>query len=132
MDSDRDESGDRAMTIETPVTERRLEENAAAGEGAWRRVGLRLRSVTPARLARFGLATGAIAIVGQLLFSAWTSLVPLGVGLILAYLVLPIVDLLDRVLPRWLAALIVTLGEIALILTVFASCCRHCSRNSPS
>ena len=108
------------MTISFDGTadERRLRDAAAAGEAAWRRLELRVRSITPAGLARFVLATAAIVLVGQLLFSAWLSLIALQVGLVLAYLVLPIVDLLDRVLPRWLAALVVTLGEIAVVLAI--------------
>jgi predicted PurR-regulated permease PerM len=79
---------------------------------------LRLRSITPAGLARFVLATGAILVVGQILLSAWVALLPLMVGLTVAYLALPVVDALDHVLPRWLAALLVTLGEIVAVLVV--------------
>jgi predicted PurR-regulated permease PerM len=105
------------MSAEVPPEERRLRAAAAAGEAAWQRLWLRMRSITPAGLARFLLATGGIVLVGEILLSSWLALVPFQVGLVLAYLVLPIVDLLDRVLPRWLAALVVTLGEI---LAVFA------------
>jgi predicted PurR-regulated permease PerM len=109
-----------ATPIEVTPEERRLRDAAAAGEAAWRRVGLRLRSVTPAGLARFLLVTAALVIVAQALAWAWASLLPFSVGLVLAYLVLPIVDLLDRVLPRWLAALVVTVGEIVLLVAFFA------------
>jgi predicted PurR-regulated permease PerM len=93
-----------------------LERAAANGTGAWRRLWLRLRSVTPSQLARFVLVLLAIGVIGWIVLSAWLSLLPFEVGLLLAYLVLPIVDVLDRVMPRWLAALVVTLGEIALIV----------------
>ncbi len=97
-----------------------LEQAAARGSGAWRRLGLRLRAVTPTQLARFVLVVVAIAVVGRIVMSAWLSLLPFEVGLLLAYLVLPIVDLLDHVMPRWVAALVVTIGEIALILAAIA------------
>jgi predicted PurR-regulated permease PerM len=106
--------------VEVTPEEHPLRDAAAAGEAAWRRLGLRLRSVTPARLARFILALAAVAVVAEVLLWAWAPLLPFGVGLVLAYLVLPLVDALDRVLPRWLAALVVTVGEILLVIAFFA------------
>jgi predicted PurR-regulated permease PerM len=108
-----------AMSLDTQSGDRstqELERSAASGSGAWRRLGLRLRSVTPTQLARFVLVLLAVALVSWIVLSAWLSLLPFEVGLLLAYLVLPIVDVLDRVMPRWVAALVVTIGEIALIL----------------
>ena len=42
----------------------RLELLAQRADQAWRRLGLRLRSVTPGSLAQFGLLIGALAIIG--------------------------------------------------------------------
>jgi hypothetical protein len=84
-----------------------LEKAAAQGTGAWRRLGLRLHSVTPAQLARFVLVVSAIAVLGRIVLSAWLSLLPSRSGSCsLTYLVLPSVDVLDRVIPRWVAALV--------------------------
>jgi predicted PurR-regulated permease PerM len=58
--------------------------------------------------------------VGWLLWNARSALTPFTIGLVLAYLLLPIVNLLNRRIPRPLAILIVYVVSIALIVGVFA------------
>jgi predicted PurR-regulated permease PerM len=104
----------------TSVEEHHLQDSALAGEAARHRLALRLRSITPAQVIRWLLAAVAIVVVADILLSAWVALIPFQVGLVLAYLVLPIVDRLERVLPRWLAALVVTIGEVIVVVGILA------------
>jgi predicted PurR-regulated permease PerM len=66
-------------------------------------------------MARWLLVLAALYGVGWLLWQASPALIPFVIGLVLAYLLTPIVNRLDRGMPRWLAILIVYLGGIALI-----------------
>jgi predicted PurR-regulated permease PerM len=66
-------------------------------------------------LARWLLVVVALYVVGWLLVNALPSLTPFIIGLVLAYLLLPIVNRLDRKMPRWLAILTVYAGGVVLI-----------------
>lgn len=66
-------------------------------------------------LARWALVGLALYVVGWLLWNARPALVPFIIGLVLAYLLLPIVNRLDRKMPRWLAILTVYAGGFVLI-----------------
>ena len=57
----------------------------------------------------------ALYAVGWLLVSAAPALTPFIIGLVLAYLLMPIVDRLARRMPRWLAILLVYIGGIGLL-----------------
>src|SRR3712207_4326882 len=81
--------------------------SAQRGRRAWQRLGLRLRSVTPSMLMRFLLVLGALAFIGRIIWMAWDVLLPFQVGAVLAYLLLPLVNRLDRRMPRPLAILLV-------------------------
>lgn len=87
---------------------------------AWRRVGMRLQSITPALLGRLLLTAGAFVVVAWILGRSVVPLVPFLIGLVLAYITSPIVEGLDRVLPRGLAVLLVMIGEIVFILLIVA------------
>jgi len=87
---------------------------------AWRRVGLRLRSITPSGVVRLLLLTGVLAILGWVLTRSFMPLLPFVVGLVLAYVTLPIVEGLDRVMPRGLAVLLVMTGEVLFLLLTVA------------
>ncbi|HEY6411135.1 MAG TPA: AI-2E family transporter [Ktedonobacteraceae bacterium] len=81
---------------------------------AWQRVWLRVLSITPSGLVRFLLVVVALAGLLWLIMSTFQSLATFFIGVMLAYITLPVVDWLDHFLPRWLAVLLVILGEIAL------------------
>ena len=87
---------------------------------AWHRVGMRLQSTTPALLGRLLLAAGAFVVVAWILGRSVVPLVPFFIGLVLAYVTSPLVEGLDRVLPRGLAVLLVMLGEILFLLLIVA------------
>lgn len=78
--------------------------------------------VYPSRrtLGRWLLIAVALYIVGWLLVSALPSLTPFIIGLVLAYLLLPLVNRLDRKTPRWLAILTVYAGAIVLVVILIA------------
>jgi predicted PurR-regulated permease PerM len=79
-------------------------------------------STLPSRrtLARWLLVAVALYIVGWLLITALPSLTPFIIGLVLAYLLLPIVNRLDGKMPRWLAILTVYAGGVVLITVLIA------------
>src|SRR5688572_27862726 len=94
----------------------RLLASADRSRTRWRHLKLRLQSITPSGVARSLLVLGAAATVVWLLASAWFSLVPFQVGLALAYITLPLVNRLDRVLPRGMAVALVVLLELAAVI----------------
>src|SRR5262245_23918581 len=85
----------------------------------WQRLGMRVRSITPSGLVRFLLVIGAVGALGWLVAASWPALLPFVIGASLAYIIQPIVNVLDRVMPRLFAATITTLGVLAgLVLIV--------------
>src|SRR6266480_2440322 len=93
----------------------RLVASQRTARRAWQRLWLRMQSITPSGLARFLLVLIALAGLIWLITSAFQSLATFIIGIMIAYITLPIVEWLDRFLPRWLAVLLVILGEIALV-----------------
>src|SRR5262245_30638982 len=83
---------------------------AARARAAWRRLGLRIVAVTPSQLAAGLLVVGGLAGLAWLVLSAWSALLPLQLGLVLAYATLPVVNWLERRMPRSLAAGLVMLA----------------------
>lgn len=71
-------------------------------------------------LARWVLVALTLYGIGWLLWQAWSALTPFIIGLVLAYLLTPIVNRLDERLPRWLSILIVYVVGIALIVAAIA------------
>ncbi|MBC8075800.1 MAG: AI-2E family transporter [Chloroflexales bacterium] len=59
------------------------------------------------KAARALLVVAALYVVGWLFYTAGSALLPFIVGLILAYLLLPLVNRLTRSVPRWVAILMV-------------------------
>ncbi|MEM8534141.1 MAG: AI-2E family transporter [Chloroflexota bacterium] len=72
------------------------------------------------KVARWGLVILSLYGVGWLLWSARPALLPFMIGLVLAYLLTPIVNSLNRFVPRWLAILVVYVCGGFLIFTAFA------------
>jgi predicted PurR-regulated permease PerM len=66
--------------------------------------------------ARWALGFAALYVVFWLLWRTGASLIPFIVGLLLAYLLQPIVDLLQRHMPRWAAILIVYLVGLGIFV----------------
>lgn len=76
--------------------------------------------VTPRQIGRTALVLAAIYGVGWLLWSARSALTPFIFGAVLAYLFLPLVNRLNRQVPRWAAILLVYLLVLILVVTFFA------------
>jgi len=90
-------------------------ERAAA---QWRRVGDAILTVTPSAVARMILAVIAIAAPIWLAWASWPAVVPFIVGGAIAYAVLPLVNALDRIMPRLAAALLATGSVILIIIAI--------------
>lgn len=65
-------------------------------------------------IARWALVLGAAYLVGWLLWRTGGTLTPFIIGLVMAYLLLPLVKRLDRSMPRW--ASIVTVYLVGLLI----------------
>jgi predicted PurR-regulated permease PerM len=104
------------MNLPPETTEQSRREALAAkverSRRAWHTLDMRIRSITPRGAARLLLVVGALWILGWLVVTSWGVLAPFVVGLGVAYLLLPLVNLLSRNLPRWIAVLIVFAGLI--------------------
>ncbi|MCW5879796.1 MAG: AI-2E family transporter [Anaerolineae bacterium] len=90
--------------------------NAAVqdAQAQWKHVGLRMRSITPGGLARGLLIATVLGLIGWLLWNAREALLPFTLGAFLAYALLPVVNWMDRFLPRPLASVLVVLATLAI------------------
>jgi predicted PurR-regulated permease PerM len=89
-----------------------LQPTLASIEQAEQPTGLTLPSRRT--MARWLLVAVALYVVGWLLYNALASMTPFILGLVLAYVLLPIVNRLSRKMPRWLAILTVYAGGVVL------------------
>ncbi len=85
------------------------QERAAA---AWRALAARVRTVTPGGVGRILVVVATAVAAAWLVGVTWPAIVPFRAGGILAYAVLPIVDRLDRFMPRALAGLLAVLAVL--------------------
>jgi predicted PurR-regulated permease PerM len=92
------------LPVQTPPDP--LESKVERSRQAWKRLGMTLGSITPQALGRALLLLSALAGVGWLAVASWPALLPFIVGGVLAYIIAPLVDALDWLLPRFLAALV--------------------------
>lgn len=106
------------QTLPTPGTPASREAARARAAAAWSDLRDRLATVTPAALGRAVLAVTVIGAIVAAVAGTWPALLPFAAGGILAYAVLPVVDGLDRIMPRTLAAAISMLGVVALLVAV--------------
>lgn len=107
------------MISTAPTTSRATAK--ARARSAWADLRDRLATVTPAALARAGLGAAVIGVVATAVLGTWPALLPFVIGGLLAYAVLPVVDALDRVLPRSLAAVTSMLGVLVLIAAILVT-----------
>src|SRR5512139_2614224 len=87
----------------------------------WQKLSQSTRRTRPVTVARYALVLGGLAALVWLANTAWQSLVPFVVGGFIAYAVLPLVNRLDRIMPPWLASLVVVLGVLAFIVLFVAT-----------
>ena len=105
----------------TPQTPVAVTPPAPPEVSAWQQLGQRTRRTTPVTVARYALVIGALAALLWLANTAWQSLVPFVVGGFIAYAVLPFVNRLDRIMPRWFASLLVVGGVLAFLALFIAT-----------
>lgn len=94
---------------------------AARREGAraaWRQFMTRLGTITPAQAGRIALATALVGGAGWIAVASWPALAPIAAGLLLAYILLPVVNGLDAFMPRVLASILAVFGALALVVGV--------------
>ncbi len=104
---------DITRTADGTDAERSSTADAQARAAAqWHALGDRLRTVTPARIGRIVVVVSTIVAATALAGVTWPAIVPFLAGGVLAYAVLPLVDRLDRLMPRALAGLL----SVALVL----------------
>jgi predicted PurR-regulated permease PerM len=114
----------RAITLTPHTPPKLLNEDLATRQqyaaAQWAGLRARLRTITPQAIGRAVLVA---VVAGGLLWlgaATWPAAAPFIVGGLFAYLLLPLVDALDRVLPRWLAAVITVLVAVAAVVAVLA------------
>jgi predicted PurR-regulated permease PerM len=86
---------------------------------SWRRLGERILSITPSEVARLVMVLLALLVIGWLLWYTWVALLPFQIGIVLAYLMLPLVNRLERWMPRVAAVGVVFLSGLLLLLGIF-------------
>ena len=78
----------------------------ARAQQGWDKLGRTLRTVAPHDLGRL-LVAGAIGVATiWLVIASWPALLPFTLGAFVAYTLLPVVNLLNRLLPRPIATLL--------------------------
>ena len=85
---------------------------------AWADLGARLATVTPSALGRAVLVVAVIGVTLAIVRGTWPALLPFVVGGLIAYTAMPMVDSLDRVMPRSVAATATILAILAIIVGV--------------
>ncbi len=81
----------------------------------WASLMRRLRAVSPGDIARMVLTLLVAAAIFGLVTASWPALRPFAFGAFVVYLLLPIVNALERLMPRALAALCTLAGFIAAV-----------------
>jgi len=85
---------------------------------AWADLGARLATVTPSALGRAVLVVAVVGVTFAIVRGTWPALLPFVVGGLIAYTAMPMVDSLDRFMPRSVAATATILGVLAIIVGV--------------
>ena len=97
------------------VTQEQIERS----RGEWRALRDGLVAIPPRAWGRGLVATAAIGASLWVAAVTWPALLPFAIGAVLAYMVLPVVNALDRVMPRIVAALLAILLALAVVVGIF-------------
>lgn len=90
----------------------RAAQKAYAAE-RWAELRDRLASTTPQDLGRAALATLVVGATAAIAMATWPTLLPFVAGGLIAYLLLPVVNSLDQVMPRFAAAALAVFALLA-------------------
>ncbi len=99
---------------------KRLAPAVDRSKGEWRLLRARLSTITPQALGRGLLSTVVVVVAAVLAKETWPALLPFAIGGLLAYTIYPVVDRLDRVMPRALAAALALAAGLAVLVLVIA------------
>lgn len=110
-------SDEQVRVIVEPTPKERRAAAVAHARQAWEALGEAIRSITPSRLVRCLLVIGAIWLIIWVIISAGAALIPFQIGIVLAYLLLPLINRLSTRMPRW-AAILLTLGSGLLVIII--------------
>jgi predicted PurR-regulated permease PerM len=99
---------------------KRLAPAVDRSKGEWRLLRARLSTITPQALGRGVLSTVVVVVAAVLAKETWPALLPFAIGGLLAYTIYPVVDRLDRVMPRVLAAALALAAGLAVLVLVVA------------
>ncbi|MCB0170604.1 MAG: AI-2E family transporter [Anaerolineae bacterium] len=111
---------DPAVKTDNPDEIVKLTEAQSRSKLAWKRLWLQLSGLDPIDVLRLLLAIGALVTIIWLLHLSWSSLLPFQIGIVLAYIMSPLVNRLQRHMPRWTAILIVILIFLLILFLVIA------------
>lgn len=103
----------------TPPASRQRSRAQARSRAAWSDLASRLSTVTPAALGRAVLTFAVVGLMFGFVAATWPTLLPFVIGGLVAYAVLPVVDALDRIMPRALAAAVTMLTAVAALVAAF-------------
>jgi predicted PurR-regulated permease PerM len=84
----------------------------------WAALRAQLQTITPAGAARGALVISVLLSVAGMAVATWPTLLPFAIGGLIAWAVLPLVDSLDKVMPRALAASLSVFGVIAVVVAI--------------
>jgi predicted PurR-regulated permease PerM len=98
----------------------RLKPARARSRAEWALLRARLATITPQAVGRGTLSLVVTVVAAWLAAATWPSLLPFAIGGLLAYTIYPLVGVLDRVMPRVLAAAIALLAGLAALVLIVA------------
>ena len=98
----------------------KLEEAQIQSKLAWKRLRMCIISIDPTDLARLLLIVAGLATLYWVIHVSWSTLLPFQIGIILAYIMAPLVDRLQGYMPRWTAILIVLFIFLLVLFLVIA------------
>jgi predicted PurR-regulated permease PerM len=109
-----------SSTTATAAATGRLAPALERSAAEWALLRARLHTITPRALARGAVTTAVVLLGVWSAVATWPALFPFAFGGIIAYATFPLVNRLDRFMPRLLAAAIATGVAVALIVGVIA------------
>jgi predicted PurR-regulated permease PerM len=113
-------ASDPAEETSRPTSEQHPAPPPAPSEPRSAKVNSQARRFDMRLIGRIVLVCGTLLLIGWLLWNSWSALLPFQIGIVIAYLILPLVNWLSRYVPRTLAVLLVYLGGLVVVINAFA------------
>lgn len=98
---------------DTPIADHQIKQ--VISEVQHRIPYVRLRTVL-----RFLLVLAALYGIGWMFWFSWAALLPFQIGVILAYLTLPVINRMEQYMPRWAAIVLVYTGGLIIFISGIA------------